>query len=147
MHNPATELTLAMSENEDLVQGKRRPSRFDVRALFIPLGALVLEGDLAGLAPTLEHLGSFIRSDNEDWQRAVEEELALSGEEYCLSVDPKYLDLPNYDFDYTARSRETLECRLRAAELLGFGAPEGLQGRIATADSLLEPYLDARGEA
>ena len=147
MQNPATQLTLALSENEDLVHGKRKPSRFDVRALFIPLGALVLEGDITGLAPTIERLGGFVRPDDEDWQRAVDEELTLAAEEYCLSVDAKYLDLPNYDFDYTARSRETLECRLRAAELLGFGAPEAIQGRIATADSVLEPYLDTRGEA
>jgi len=147
MQNPATDLSLALSENQDLTTGKRPPSRFDVRALFIPLGALVLEGDLAGLAPTLEHLATFVRADDEVWQRAVAEELTLASEEYSQSVDPKFLDLPNYDLDYTARSRETLECRLRAAEHLGFGLPEGIQGRIEAADALLEPYLDARDQA
>jgi hypothetical protein len=146
MKNPATELTRALTENEELVAKKRKPTRFDVRALFIPLGALILEGDLVGLAPTIEHLATFIGPDDEDWQRAVAEELGLAGEEYSLSVDPKYLALPNYDFDYTERSRETLECRLRAAEHLGFGLPRGLEGRIAKADALLEPYLDARSD-
>lgn len=144
MQNPANELTRALSENQDLTTGKRPPSRFDVRALFIPLGALILEGDLAALAPTIEHLATFILADDEAWQRVVAEELSLAGEEYCQSVDPRYLELPNYDFDYTVRSRETLECRLRAAEHLGFGLPEGLQGRIAAADARLEPFLDAR---
>ena len=146
MQNPATQLTHALAENEELVAKKRKPSRFDVRALFVPLGALILEGDIVGLSPTLEHLATFISPDDEDWQKAVAEELGLAAEEYSLSVDPKYLSLPNYDFDYTERAREMLECRLRAAEHLGFGLPEGLQGRIQRADALLEPYLDTRSE-
>jgi len=147
MQNPSKDLTLALSENQELVTGKRPPTRFDVRALFIPLGALILEGDLSGLAPTLEHLASFVRSSDEAWVAAVAEELTLASEEFCQSVDERFLDLPNYDFDYTELSRENLECRLRAAEHLGFEALEGLAGRISAADELLEPYLARRDEA
>ena len=147
MQNPSNDLTLALSENQELVTGKRPPSRYDVRAFFIPLGALILEGDMAGLAPTLEHLSSFIQPESEAWSAAVAEELNLAGEEFCQSVDPRFLDLANYDFDYTEHSRETLECRLRAAEHMGFTAPMGLRERIEAADEVLEPYLDRRDGA
>ena len=139
--NPAAELSEALEALADLLRGERAPDRFDVRALFLPLGALILEGDLAGLAPTLEHLGAATGGQPEAWAKAVREELDLATDEFCLAVDPRYLKLPNYDMAYTLASREQLACRLQAAEHLGFELPPGAEERIATADADLEPYL------
>ena len=139
--NPAADLSTALGELADLLGGKRGPDRFDVRAIFLPLGALILEGDLAGLAPTLEHLSSVARPDDESWAKAVEDELRLATDEFCSSVDPRFLGLPNYDMAYTLSSREMLACRFQAAEHLGFSIPEGALQRVETADKALDPYL------
>ncbi|MDF1799762.1 MAG: hypothetical protein P1V81_11345 [Planctomycetota bacterium] len=139
--NPAADLTNALEGLGDLLAGKRGPDRFDVRAIFLPLGSLILEGDLAGLAPTLEQLSSVARPDDEAWAKAVEDELRLATDEFCSSVDPRFLGLPNYDMTYTLASREYLACRFQAAEHLGFALPEGAMERVESADKALDPYL------
>jgi len=139
--NPAADLTQALESTADLLAGKRAPDRFDVRALFLPLGALILEGDLDSLAPTLERIAAGIEGQREAWEGAVAEELELAGEEFCRSVDPRYLKLPNYDLGYTLASREYLACRIQAALQLGFALPDGLERRVEAADRDLEPYL------
>ncbi len=139
--NPAAELAQALEALAEVLAGDRTPDRFDVRALFLPLGALVLEGDIASLTPTLEHLGGAIEGRREAWEAAVASELELAGDEFCRSVDPRYLGLPNYDLDYTLASREFLACRIQAALQLGFALPAGLEGRVEKADKALDPYL------
>ena len=139
--NPAADLAEALDALKDLLAGEREPDRFDVRALFLPLGALVLEGDLDSLAPTLERIAVGIEGRREAWERAVSEELELAGDEFCRSVDPRYLAMPNYDLSYTLASREYLACRIQAAVQLGFELPESLEARVEEADRALDPYL------
>lgn len=144
MEAPTKELARALDELAELWAGKRPPNRFDVRALFIPLGALVAEQGLDGLPSDLSGLldqaTTTIRADSEPWQTALHEELAYAADEFCLSVDPRYLDLPNYDFTYTRHSRCALEHRIRAARHLELTLPDGLEARISESDAALAPY-------
>ena len=110
----------------------------------VPLGFLLLEGGTQGVEHTLERIETCVRPFSEVWAQAVDAELRMACEEHCRSVDPRYLKLPNYDFDYTVAARERLEARLVAANALGLEPPEELLDRVARADEVLEPFLQER---
>ena len=139
----------------------RRPDRYDARALLVPLGTL-LGG--SGAPPTLPDphgkagtASSVVLNDELEsavtraiavgerlgnrWHEAVGAELSLACAEHVHAVDPRYLDLPNYDFEYTMRARERLEARLIAAERLDLTLPTGLLGGVRAADDRLRAHL------
>ena len=133
-----------LTELKQLGKQKREPNRLHARDLLIALGALVLEegADVPELARVRAAVEPF-----EHWEKAVAEELSLACTEHVQSVDARFLDLPNYDFDYLVSARERLEARLVAVEALGLATPEDLLNRVAEADRVVEPYLrDRRGE-
>lgn len=133
-----------LTELKQLAKQKREPNRLHARDLLTALGALVLEegADVPELARVRAAVEPF-----EHWEKAVAEELSLACTEHVQSVDARFLDLPNYDFDYLVSARERLEARLVAVEALGLATPEDLLNRVAEADRVVEPYLrDRRGE-
>lgn len=135
---------------ENLVDLKQRaakhqqPNRFHARELLVSLGELILaEGEgVPEVARVREAVAPFT-----NWEKAVAEELSLACTEHVQGVDPRYLDLPNYDFDYLVAARERLEARLTAVDALGLQVAEDLLNRVAEADRVVEPYLrEQRGE-
>jgi hypothetical protein len=144
--NPSAELQEALAAIEALLRDKKSPSRYEARALLLPLGALILEGEATGLSVTLGHVGSLIEPHKEEWSVAIADEMGLAGDEFCLSVNADYLKHPRYDFAYAATSREQLEQRIQAAEHLGFPVSEALLARIEESDVIFEPYLEKLDE-
>ncbi|MCA8981464.1 MAG: hypothetical protein KDC14_15650 [Planctomycetes bacterium] len=127
-----------------LARKKQQPNRFHARELLTALGELILaEGE--GL-PEVELVRAAV-TPFEHWEKAVAEELSLACTEHIQGVDPRYLDLPNYDFEYLVAARERLEARLTAVDALGLEVSEDLLNRVAEADRVVEPYLrEQRGE-
>jgi hypothetical protein len=119
----------------------KRPNRFLVRDLLLPLGETLLD-DPAAAAPAAERVRAVVDRDRESWQAAVDEELTLAATEHVRSCDPKALKLPRYDFPYTVAARHRLEARLRAAAELDMPASEVLLEQIERADEALAPYLE-----
>jgi hypothetical protein len=70
--------------------------------------------------------------------------MELSCTEHVQAIDPRYLDHPRYDFDYTVQARQRLEMRFNALDLLGVDADEVLLAQVARADAILEPYLQRK---
>lgn len=135
---------------ENLADLKKRaakrtePNRFHARELLTALGELILaeEREPPEVALVRAAVAPF-----EKWEQAVAEEMSLACTEHVQGVDPRFLDLPNYDFDYLVTARERLEARLAAVEALGLQVSEDLLNRVAEADRLVEPYLRRqRGE-
>lgn len=140
----AEELQDALDHLE--AQGKREKpavSRRDARAVLLPFGSLLCAGS-EGTAAAAERLRRLTARFDEAWRTAVTEELRLAGAEYVMSVDERYLGMPDYDFEYTTGARERLESRLRACEELGYALPEGLRERVADADEVYRPYVERR---
>lgn len=147
MNTPQQDLADACAELIRRKKAKEIPDRQIVRLAFLALGSIALEeGDevAASLAQTLLEAA---RPHEERWDEAVESEMTLAATEFVQSVDPKYLDNPIYDFEYTVAARERLEARLRAAELLSVSLPEGLLEQISASDERLAPYLETRRKA
>ena len=136
-------LESAISNLEQLAKQKTpRPSRFHARDILIPLGSL-LAGDYPLPRTDLrEHFKQLTQPFAEYWERALAEEIQLATTEYVTSVDPRYLEMPNYDFDYTTSARKRLEARLSACDLLGHAIPEPLSQQITKADQIYQPFRD-----
>ena len=143
-HEKKSDLAVAVAEIESLAAKNKPPTRQHARAVLLALGERILEGDSTASAPVIERLSRALRRFPEDWARAVHDELVLACTEHIQSVDPRYLDLPRYDFEYTVTARERLEARLQAASHLDLAPSEDLLNRVARADALLEPYLRKR---
>ena len=144
--DPASELRESLVAIKALAKEKRKPSRYDARTLLLPLGALILEGDAAGLSETLKQVLALVSSEDEEWAAAIADEMGLAGDEFCLSINPDYIKHPRYDFAYAAASRLQLEQRIQAAQHLEFPISQALLGRIQEADEAFEPYLDRLDE-
>lgn len=136
--------TLASLEAQDPRAKKRRPDRFAARALLVPLGTALLDGDPEAEAGA-ERVRRIVAADRPAWAAAVSEELTLAATEHVRSCDPAWLKHPRYDFPYTVAARHRLEARLRAAEALDLGADDLLLDQIERADRLLAPFLESRG--
>ena len=135
----SADLDRALAQLEALAARGGRPSRYDARELLLALGASPVAG--AGVRARIEALPpAFL----EVWEAAVRDELSMAGTEHVRSVDPRYLDRPGYDFEYTIEARERLEARLRGAEQLGIRTEESLAAAIRRADELLRAQLERR---
>jgi len=133
----SADLLRAIAVLEERVRRGEAPDRYDLRALLVALGASTERpgGETWGRIHTAATaLGA-------GFERAAVDELSLACAEHVHAVDPRYLDHPDYDFDYTLRARERLAFRLRAAAWLGLAAPESLRRAVEAADARLAPYL------
>ena len=142
--DPRAELEAALAALERAARGKRLPTRFDARALLLPLGALV-DDKAPEVASTLERLARLPEPLRAAWREAVGEELSLAVAEHLHGVDRRYLDHPRYDFEYTLAARERLERRLRAAAALGLDPPQRLLELVGQADAVLAEAIARRG--
>lgn len=140
--SPRELLAAAIEEFEALAREGRRPTRYDARALLIPLGRILIEEGKQAAQAEVARIRAVQDAPLRGWRRAVREELALAAAEHVRGVDPRFLSHPRYDFTYTLGARERLEQRLRAAEALGIAPSEDLLERVAEADRLLD---EARG--
>jgi len=133
----------ALDDLAALAGKKGLPNRYHARALLVPLGFLVQEdADAAGA--WIERIRQATAPFDEAWREAVEAELSLACAEHVHAADPRYLDLPNYDFEYTLGARERLEARLQAARVLALEVPPTLERGVERADRLLAPYVARR---
>lgn len=135
-------LEKALRHLADLRRRERRPERRDVREVLVGLGELLLRGEPSA-ASRLEEARPLLVG----WRagaEAVASELALACAEHVHSVDPRYLELPGYDLDYTLAARERLRARTSAAGALGIPVPPALERAVAEADGRLEAFLARR---
>ena len=142
--SPRAVIEECLGELKQLAKKKAQPNRFHARALLMALGSLLLkEGDeVPESAQVLEAVKPF-----DGWEKAVAEEMSLACTEHVQGVDPRFLSLPNFDFDYLVVARQRLEERFTALDALGLNPPEQLLDRVAEADRAVEPYLrEHRGE-
>jgi hypothetical protein len=134
-------LEAAIRALQELRARERPPDHRDARALLVELGLRLL-GAPEG-ATDLEHARRATEALGEAWLTAAREELALAATEYVRSVDPRFLELPNYDFEYTLAARERLEARLVAAKALGLAPGTRTLRKVERADALLAKRLEA----
>jgi hypothetical protein len=135
-HDPIRELALACAP-------KRRIDRLHAREVLLAIGERALAEDAAGAEALAGRVRELTAQREADWQAAVRDEILMAATEHVRSVDPRFLNRPDYDLAYTVEAREALEARLRAAELLGIEVDPPLLERVAGADRLLEPLLRA----
>jgi len=129
------------------LQDRRPLHRQDVRPLLLPLGAL-LAGDAHELAADcLERVRALTTPSAARFREAVDSELQLAAAEYVQGVDPRFLSLPGYDFEYTLGSREGLEARQLAAAEFGIQLPVATVAQVESADARLEAELERRGRS
>jgi len=134
------ELDAAIRDIETLAGRRGRPTRHDARALLLALGG-ALEANLRADAEKAKGRIKALPADFlERWEQALRDELSMASTEYTRSVDPRYLDDPSYDFEYTIQARRRLGMRLSAAEFLGLPADETLVSGMRRADALLERH-------
>jgi hypothetical protein len=110
---------VALAAIEALEKRRGRPTRHDARPVLLELGRLLGEGDgmraeeakrrIAGLPPGSRRAGR--------WPSGTRSRMAAT--EYTLSLDPRYLDHPKYDWEYTLEARRRLAWRLEAVRFLG----------------------------
>jgi hypothetical protein len=138
------ELELGLARLEDLARTQGAPNRHDVRIVLVSLGERILDRGMEDEGPTIDRARRVIAQIEAQWLAAVRDELSLACAEHACSADPRYVSLPNYDWDYALAARARLEARLVAARALGFEIPPGVTEIIARADRALEPHRRGR---
>ncbi len=141
MTDPRTDLKDALAELTRRKKAEEIPDRHLVRLALLSLGRLLIDGVEAEAAEPKSELEALVEAHGDRWTEAFDSEMALAVAEHVHSVDPHYLELPGYDFDYTVAARERLEARLRAADALKLPISEALLEQITAADGRLAPYL------
>ena len=129
-----------------LAQKGESPTRHQVRDLLLALGAEIRSGDTRAVEGAIESLHPILPAFGESWRTAVADEISLACTEHVRSVEPRYLDHPRYDFEYTIAARDRLELRLCAAEKLGLAATREWLVQVARADALLTSSLERRSK-
>jgi hypothetical protein len=127
-----------------LAEKRKAPTRHHVRDLLLALGAAIRAGEESEVTRAHAALSVIVPAFGPRWPAVVADELALACTEHVRSVDPRYLDHPRYDFEYTVAARERLELRLRAAQRLGLPATSEWLARVARADAQLAASMKRR---
>jgi hypothetical protein len=128
---------------EQLARKRERPSHFLARVILLGVGEQLREGRAEAL---LRRIRTAVEPIAPDWSEAVGMELSLAIAEFAGSVNPRYLGLPDYDREYTTRSRALLEDRLRAARALGVAPAERECQILDIADRVWADHLASRAE-
>jgi hypothetical protein len=142
MNDPREDLKSGIAELKRRLKSKEIPDRQLVRLTFLALGRVSANEGEGAAKPLAKGLSEAAEPHGERWDEAVESEMTLAVSEHVHGVDPKYLDMPGYDFAYTIAARERLEQRLVAAELLKWKVTEHLLDQVADADARLLPYIE-----
>jgi hypothetical protein len=126
----------------------QRPNRYQAREALLHLGQAIEAGE--DVTDRLTALGKAIAAMREAWEAALTEEIQLAGAEHVRGVDPRHLDHPGYDLNYTLSARQRLGWRFRALEAMDVAVPDDLRDRVARADALLEakkgPFPENQGD-
>jgi hypothetical protein len=139
------DLRTALEGLKQALRTRRDVGRREVRAILLPLGALLSETEADDSARWLGEVCEIAALGGQRWKDALESELQLAATEYIQAVDPRYLGVPGYDFAYTLDSRERLEVRRVAARALSYELPQATLLQIESADEQLEAELHRRG--
>ena len=142
--DPRHDITYACTELQRRLKSKEIPDRQLVRFAFLALGQIALEEGQVEARSIGSELKAAAEEHADHWSEAVSSEMALAVAEHVGGVDPRFLDMPSYDFNYTVTARERLEARLQAMEALGYEVAEELLDQISDADERLAPYLARR---
>lgn len=138
------EVEAALANLEELGRKGHAPSHYVARHVLLALGKVLETRAEADSAPLVARARAAGANAGPAWAEAVDAELSMACGEFAQSLDPRYLDLPNYDLDYTRASRARLEDRLRAASALGFSLSPRETDVLALADQVLGTYIERR---
>lgn len=129
----------------EALAGRGAPlTRHDARPILLRIGWSLLAGRPEGLEDARDRLRRLPERPRTSWIAAVQDELSMASAEYVRSVDPRYLDHPQYDLDYTLEARRLLEARWRACAYLGQPPDAAAVASVRRADTLLESRTSAR---
>jgi len=117
----------------------RSPSvtRHDARPILLGIGGALLAGRQADLGNAAELLRGLPGPLESSWIAALRDEMSMACTEYVRSVDPRYLNHPQYDLAYTLDARLQLEARWRASIYLGQPPDAASTAAVERADALL----------
>lgn len=132
-----SELEKALQLLESLVRQRAAPSHYVARHLLLTLGA-ALRTEPAACAAAVERARRAGEALGAPWAEALRTELGLACGEFAQCVDPRYLELPGYDLEYTRAARARLADRLRACDALGFALEDRHREMLELADRVLE---------
>lgn len=138
------DIAYACTELQRRLKSKEIPDRQIVRFAFLALGQVALQEGSGEAKPLAAELKAAGEAHEDRWAEAVDSEMTLAVAEHVGGVDPRFLDMPTYDFNYTVTARERLEARLQAMEVLGYEVSEELLDQVSEADERLAPYLAKR---
>lgn len=144
---PPQTLPEVLAEVEAWVKRRRPPTRHHVRALFVALGDVLLEGHGDEHAEDFARVAAWIARDPAGWNEAATGELMMAATEHVRSADARWLGNPKYDLAYTVEARHRLEARLACSERLSLEVADELLESIARADAVLAPYLEGGTES
>ena len=113
-------------------------TRHDARPILLSIGRSLLAGRPAEVGNAAELLRGLPGPLGRSWLAAVRDEWSMAFTEYVRSVDPRYLNHPQYDLDYTLEARLQLEARWRASIYLKEPPDAASTAAVARADALLE---------
>jgi hypothetical protein len=142
----ARDVEEALASLERAAREGRRPGHHLARHLLLGLGAALREQP-ERCAAWIERAQAAGTAAGAAWKDAVLDELTLACGEFAQCVDPRYLDLPDYDHEYTRGARARLEDRLRCARELGFTPTPRETEIVELADCVLEAATRRKAEA
>ncbi len=130
-----------LAELDKLAQEHKAPNHYHARFLLLALGFTLLEEGETEATEQAAKILLHTEPHGEAWEHAVAEEFSIACAEHIQGVEPRYLELENFDFEYVKRARERLEARFQAAALLGIGVEASLLKQVTSADERLESFL------
>jgi len=139
-------LETTLGRMEALAGTRRRPDHHLAREVLLALGAALRDGSAGtgSAEPWLRRARAAGEALGPDWRRAVQAELSMACGEVVQGLDPRFVELPNYDLEYSRSARERLESRLLAAAELGFALETREQEMLALADRMLAALVARR---
>lgn len=123
----------------EALAGRGAPlTRHDARPVLLAIGTALRLGRPEEVGDAGDRLRSLPGRSRASWIAAVQDELSMAVTEYVRSVDPRFLNHPQYDLGYTLEARGQLEARWKACGYLGQPLEPAAVASVARADALLE---------
>ncbi|MFN0006881.1 MAG: hypothetical protein ACKVXR_03160 [Planctomycetota bacterium] len=140
-----------MPELESAIRAVEKPAgrgavltRHEARPVLLCVGLLLQTGRSEELGDAGDRLRRLPERPRESCVAAVQDELSMAATEYVRSVDPRFLNHPQYDLDYTLEARRQLDARWRACLYFGLAVDPAAQASVERADRLLEARMKTR---
>jgi len=127
---------------EALAPRRASVTRHDVRPILLSIGGSLLAGRSEEIGDAADRLRALPGALRESWDAAVRDELSMACTEYVRSVDPRFVNHPQYDLAYALEARFQLEARWRACAYLEPAQVEASTAAVARADAILEGRRD-----